>query len=102
MLYIILLFILAVLLFGSSAVLGVIGAILGFLVAAIALTGIAITFDLGTEAMVLIIAFAVAALLVAGKLANDRYTAMLGGAEARADYEKLLAETERKLKSQRK
>lgn len=46
LLYTILLLILAVLLFGASAVIGALGYILGFIVAAVALVSAAVTFEL--------------------------------------------------------
>ncbi len=54
MLYIILLLILAVLLFGSSAVIGVLGWILGFAVAAAALIWASIALDIGAQTWVVI------------------------------------------------
>lgn len=98
----ILLAILAVLLFGSSAVLGFFGAVLGFVAAVAALAWAAITFDLDASTVVLIAGGIFAALMVAGKLADERYTASLGGKQARADYEKLLAEAEKRVKAQSK
>lgn len=46
LLYTVLLLILAVLLFGASAVIGALGYILGFIVAAVALVSAAVTFEL--------------------------------------------------------
>jgi energy-coupling factor transporter transmembrane protein EcfT len=98
----ILLAILAVLLFGSSAVIGFLGAVLGFVVAVAALAGAAIVFSLEPVTVVLWAAGILAALMVAGKLADSRYTATLGGKQARSDYEKLLADAEKRIKSRDK
>lgn len=55
MIYVLLLLILAVLLFGSSAVLGFIGGLLGFLALFIAIATAVIVFELSAEIVILII-----------------------------------------------
>lgn len=65
MLYVILLLILAVLLFGSSAVLGVLGIVLGFIAAFIALTMLGVLYSL-TPSYLILIGIAGLAVLVGG------------------------------------
>jgi len=102
MIYIILLLILAVLLFGSSAVLGALGAILGLIVAAIALVAASVYFSIPVEVVFMILLGLFFAIIIVGKIADAKYTDMLGGEQGRADYEKLLAETKAKMEADKK
>lgn len=103
MLYIILLLILAVLLFGSGAVIGFLGYVLGFIVAVIALFIAGVTFDIPTEAWVVGGVVLVAAIGVAHYALESRRKAEEEklGPEAVASYKKLLADAEAKVKAQR-
>lgn len=102
MLYIILLLILAVLLFGSSAVIGFMGVILGFIVAVIALVAASVYFAISVEVAFMILLGLFFAIIIVGKIADAKYTDMLGGEQGRADYEKLLAETKAKMEADKK
>lgn len=105
MLYIILLLILAVLLFGSSVVLGALGWILGFIVAVIALSWASITFGISTETWILggialVVAIGIAHYALQAKQKSDEEQArkdagnpLLGTASIskRKEYERLIA-----------
>lgn len=70
MLTTIVLLILAVLLFGSSAVIGVLGVVLGFIAAAVALVWGSIAFDLAPGTILLFVGIGLAAFLALGAYAN--------------------------------
>ena len=103
MLYIILLLILAVLLFGSSVVLGALGWALGFIVAAIALFWAGVTFGISTEtwilggiALVAVIGVAHYAVEAKRKAEEEKM-----GPEALAGYKRLVADAEAKVRAER-
>lgn len=104
MLYIILLLILAAILFGSSAVIGFLGWVLGLVVVAIALIWAGIAYDLPSEIWVFIgigsvMALAVAHYAIQAKIRSDEARI---GPEAVASYKKLLTATEAKMKARKR
>jgi hypothetical protein len=90
MLYLILILILAVLLFGSSAVLGIVGWIFGGVAFIAAILFAMTTLEASIETVLLFIGAAVASVIILGKIADAEYTKLLGGPEARANYERSL------------
>jgi hypothetical protein len=87
MLYVILLLILAVLLFGSSAVIGAMGVMLGFIAAAVAIVWASIAFGISGEGWAMIVLVGVILLAIA------HYSLE---AKAKADKERMKAEVEAK------
>lgn len=109
MLYIILLLILAVLLFGSGAVIGFLGYVLGFIVAVIALFMASVMFGLDAGTIMLIVGAAFGAFLIFGAYANHKLEEMNRplkealakmSPEERAKFEKMQADALAKVRAE--